>query len=57
MGTFAPEVDQSGGENHSGHAMHAVKRDDGQHTGMECMARPFDRFDTGGPREISLKVT
>ena len=39
-GLISPEVDQSGGEDPSGHAVHAVKRDDGQHRGMECTARP-----------------
>ena len=43
--------DQSGGEDPlgpAGHAVHAVKRDDGQHRGMECMPGSFDRFDING---------
>jgi hypothetical protein len=46
---ISPEVDQPGGEDPSGHAVQAVKRDDGQHRGMECMASLIWPFDTSGP--------
>jgi hypothetical protein len=47
MGSLS-DFDQSGGEDPPGHAVHAVKRDNGQHRGMEYMARLFDRFDIDG---------